>query len=89
MLEDENVTLLRRAVQQGNWTEAERLALVVHPNEHDANGLRFLIRQQKFLELLEQAQTKKALSVLRSELAPLQHSPERLHLLSRCLSGES
>jgi len=42
-----------------------------------------LIRQQKYLELLEARQIKKALIVLRNELAPLEFNSERLHSLSR------
>ena len=35
------------------------------------------------MEYLDRRETKKALSVLRNELAPLHHFPERLHQLSR------
>ena len=49
----------------------------------DKSELLFRLRQQKYLELLEQRDLTKALVVLRQELAPLQHSTERLHSLSR------
>ncbi|KAF2105662.1 WD repeat-containing protein 26 [Lophiotrema nucula] len=42
----------------------------------------FLMRQQKYLELLEGGKTGKALMVLRQELTPLQQDTGRLHLLS-------
>lgn len=45
--------------------------------------VKFLIRQQKFLEALEALETKKALVILRNELAPLNTDSDRLHLLSR------
>ena len=45
--------------------------------------VRFAVRQQKFLEALEARETKRALSILRNELAPLNHDSNRLHLLSR------
>lgn len=45
--------------------------------------VKFLIRQQKFLEALEALETKKALVILRNELAPLNSDSDRLHLLSR------
>lgn len=45
--------------------------------------VRFKIAEQKFLEHLEAKDTKRALSVLRNELAPLNHNPDRLHQLSR------
>lgn len=47
---------------------------------------KFLISQQKYLELLEAQELNPALVVLRSELAPLNIDPERLQLLSRCVS---
>jgi hypothetical protein len=46
---------------------------------------KFLISQQKYLELLEAQELNAALVVLRSELAPLDIDSERLQLLSRCV----
>jgi WD repeat-containing protein 26 len=44
---------------------------------------RFLINQQRYLELLEDGKTGPALSILRSVLAPLNVDPDQLHVLSR------
>jgi hypothetical protein len=44
---------------------------------------------QKYLEMLETSQTKKALLILRSELAPLNAEPSRLNMLSRSASCRS
>lgn len=55
----------------------------------DRNVMRFWLRQQKFLEFLEERDTGRALMVLRMELSPLHHDSGRLHFLSRyllCLS---
>jgi hypothetical protein len=49
----------------------------------NTQAVKFLIGQQKFLEALEQHETKRALSLLRNELAPLNYDSERLHFLSR------
>jgi hypothetical protein len=49
----------------------------------DRNEMLFLLRQQKFLELLEAHNLGAALTVLRQELTPLNHDIERLHALSR------
>lgn len=48
----------------------------------DITLLKFLIRQQKYLELLEQRDLGAALGVLRNELTPLKKDVERLHFLS-------
>ena len=44
---------------------------------------RFLISQQKYLELLEAGKTGSALNILRQELAPLNVDSDQLHSLSR------
>ena len=41
------------------------------------------MRQQKFLELLEVKDITKALSVLRTELTPLNQNEDKLHSLAR------
>ena len=48
----------------------------------NADKARFLIAQQKYLEYLEVGQQKKALSVLRGELARLTRDSEALHGMS-------
>lgn len=45
--------------------------------------VRFLIAEQRFLEYLEARDHKKALSILRNELAPLNQDSDRLQQLSR------
>lgn len=45
---------------------------------------RFLISQQKYLELLEAQKVTAALHVLRNELAPLNTDIDKLNSLSRC-----
>lgn len=50
---------------------------------YEKNVLRFWLRQQKFLELLEARDTGRALTVLRTELTPLNQEIGRLHELSR------
>lgn len=42
-----------------------------------------MLQEQRYLELLESGQTKKALSVLRERLTPLSHGSDKLHQLSR------
>jgi hypothetical protein len=47
-----------------------------------SDTIRFLISRQKYLEILEAGQSKKALAVLRSELAAVVKDPDVLHTLS-------
>jgi hypothetical protein len=49
----------------------------------DTTWLRFCLRQQKYLELLERRDLASALTVLRNELTPLKTDVGRLHFLSR------
>ena len=49
---------------------------------------KFLISQQKYLELLEANKITAALHVLRNELAPMSVDPDSLHALSRSVSVE-
>lgn len=98
-VESPDVVAFRQAVLAGSWSRAEELlwgrgstdgqssgrGLVLAPGA-DRNSMRFRLRQQKFLELLERRETGRALAVLRNELTPLcseQH--HTLHTLSRLL----
>jgi hypothetical protein len=49
----------------------------------NANEMLFLMRQQKFLEFLEERDLGRALGVLRTELTPLNRDVAKLHALSR------
>ncbi|KAK9448428.1 WD40-repeat-containing domain protein [Limtongia smithiae] len=91
-IESNEVVELRAAVLSGRWTESERLlgAVELKPDTNMIT-LKFLIRQQKYLELLEHRQLNEALDVLRNELSVLERDPWRLHALSRlimCTSAE-
>ncbi|KAF7338070.1 WD-domain-containing protein [Mycena venus] len=83
-METPEVTDFRQYILEARWSKAEdalhRLGV------HDREALwdaRFLISQQKYLELLEAQKTTDALHVLRNELAPLDVDSEQLHSLSR------
>jgi hypothetical protein len=69
------------AVGSGNVYNWEGLVLA---EGADKNELLFYLRQQKFLELLDQRDLGAALMVLRQELTPLNHDIAQLHALSRC-----
>ncbi|KAI1853620.1 hypothetical protein JX265_004048 [Neoarthrinium moseri] len=99
-LENHTVAAFRNAVLDGAWDDAERLLTgasssngrqnqssngLMLTHDADRNLMRFWIRQQKYLELLEQKQTPRALAVLRNELTPLSQISSRLQLLSSLL----
>lgn len=98
-LESPTVAKFRNAVLEGAWSQAENLLFGGMLEEGgvnidgdgltlqegvDKNVMRFWLRQQKFLELLEQKDTGRALMVLRAELTPLDQDTGKLHFLSRC-----
>lgn len=98
-LESPAVVEFRNSVLQGNWIHAE-LLLFGGPAENPRPGLklrdginksemRFWLRQQKYLELLEKRDTGEALMVLRLELTPLYQDTRKLHFLSSLLMCQS
>lgn len=98
-LESPTVASFRAAVLDGAWSQAEELLLGAAESEanggegnglvlsrgSDRNLMRFWLRQQKYLELLEQREPSRALSVLREELTPLCSDTSKLHFLSSLL----
>ncbi|KAF9932513.1 hypothetical protein BGZ67_004708 [Mortierella alpina] len=81
-LESAAVTRFRQCVLRGDWSEVERLTGDLNLDPTHLVPVKFLIREQKFLEELEARQIKSALVVLRSELTPLSHNMERVHTLT-------
>ena len=51
----------------------------------DVTTLKFLLRQQKYLELLENGDVRTGIVVLRKELTPLKRDIGRVHALSACV----
>ncbi|KAF9469272.1 WD40 repeat-like protein, partial [Collybia nuda] len=82
-METSEVSDFREYILDGSWSKAE--AALMRLGVSDDEGLwdaRFLISQQKYLELLEAKKTTSALHVLRNELAPLNVDSDELHTLS-------
>ncbi|KAJ7709607.1 WD40 repeat-like protein [Mycena rosella] len=82
-METPEVADFRRFILEARWSKAENS--LQRLGVRDREGLwdaRFLISQQKYLELLEAQRTTDALQVLRNELAPLDVDSEQLHALS-------
>ncbi|TFK30111.1 WD repeat-containing protein [Coprinopsis marcescibilis] len=82
-LEPSNVTQFRQYILDGLWPQAEATLGHLHiEDEESVFDAKFLIKQQKYLELLEARKTNAALHVLRDELAPLNVDSDHLHTLS-------
>ncbi|KAJ7582958.1 WD40 repeat-like protein [Mycena floridula] len=81
-MEAHEVSEFRQYVLDGFWTKAEAALLRLGVDDEDVWEARFLIYQQKYLELLEAQKTTAALLVLRNELAPLNVDSDQLHSLS-------
>jgi len=75
----------RDSILSGDWNVAENLLCYLEIKDNEMNQCLFLIRQQKYLELLEQGKVNKALVVLRKELTPLQVNLDRLYELTSYL----
>ncbi|CBQ73248.1 conserved hypothetical protein [Sporisorium reilianum SRZ2] len=59
------------------------------PDLVSLRSIRFMLQKQRYLELLEANQPKKALNVLREKLTPLSHDTQQLHLLSSLVISPS
>ena len=81
-LESPNVIEFRKSIYQGNWNQVESLLSTLLIPSQDLQNVLFMIREQKYLELLEIGDLKSALHVLRHELAPLNIHFDKLHELS-------
>ncbi|KAJ7172204.1 WD40 repeat-like protein [Mycena filopes] len=82
-METSEVADFRRFILEARWSKAESALHRLGVRDREALwDARFLISQQKYLELLEAQQTTEALHVLRNELAPLDVDSEQLHVLS-------
>lgn len=97
-LESPVVASFRQAVLAGDWDDAERLLFGTDTDDAEGatpksaglaltqtaepDLMRFWIRQQKLLELLEKGETSQALTVLRTELTPLNQESKRIPSLS-------
>ncbi|XP_071490897.1 WD repeat-containing protein 26-like [Diadema antillarum] len=87
-LEHDSAAKFRSHVMTGEFSKAdedveELKSLMECPQ--GAKKMRFLILEQKFLELLEDGSIMEALDCLRKELTPLKYNTERVHLLSSFL----
>jgi len=73
---------LCESIINGKWDKLDKTISSLHLEKQTEKKTRFLVFQQKFLELLESKQTKLALECLRNEISPLGHDIKEVHKLS-------
>jgi len=83
--EEPTMIQFRNCIINGEWKKAESLLSYLKISNNSINDCLFLIRQQKYLELLINGKINKALLVLRKQLTPLQVNLTRLYELSSYL----
>ena len=86
-LENSTIAQFRSLVLFGDWESAEASLEELRPllllgNESTITEMRFALREQRYLELLEDGEYMQALSCLRELITPLKHNTERVHQLS-------
>ncbi|KAF8965302.1 WD40 repeat-like protein [Flammula alnicola] len=82
-MESPEVSQFRQYILDGMWSKAEAALVRLGVEQDEGLGdAKFLISQQKYLELLEARKSTAALQVLRNELAPLNVDSDQLHTLS-------
>lgn len=75
----------RNAVLRARWSVAIDMLDCMEIDVNQIPKVKFMIYEQKFLELLERRELKPAFHCLREELSPLEYDTQRLHLLSSLL----
>ncbi|KAK8187225.1 WD repeat-containing protein 26 [Phyllosticta capitalensis] len=78
----------KRPEKSEKWSSAEVQGLTLAEGANK-DEMRFWMRQQKYLELLEARDLNSALMVLRQELTPLHQDRNRLHALSSLIMCQS
>lgn len=78
----EAVTTFRDGVLEGNWDLCISKLGQMPLDDHENREAKFLILQQKYLELLEVGNTVTALQVLRTEMVPLSVNVQKIHDLA-------
>ncbi|XP_065563314.1 WD repeat-containing protein 26-like [Artemia franciscana] len=85
ILDHPSAAHFQKHILSGKWFEAETDLEDLRPFLLDVKSLtemRFLLLEEKFLELLEDGKHIEALHVLRHEMNMLNHDQERIHALS-------
>eukprot|EP00656_Telonema_subtile_P043684 TRINITY_DN5000_c0_g1_i2.p1 TRINITY_DN5000_c0_g1~~TRINITY_DN5000_c0_g1_i2.p1 ORF type:complete len:469 (-),score=95.82 TRINITY_DN5000_c0_g1_i2:441-1847(-) len=78
-----SVNQFKEHVLAGAWEEAlEQIPLLTLKRSEDVAAIQFLLKEQKYLELLEKGEVEPALTALQNELTPLSQDPKELQKLT-------
>lgn len=89
-LQSTSVRNFRSGALSGNWDEVLRLLNSVGiKDEEGFRKAKFLVLEQKYLEILQAGDIQGALECLREELTPLQINTKRLHELASLMRCKS
>lgn len=86
-------TMLKKHIMQGHWLKADsNLNEIVKVQKElvgcdstfqsNLNEVKFMLREQRYLELLEDERILDALHILQNELTPIQRDSDRVHKLA-------
>lgn len=86
-IHDQSVLEFQKNILTGKWVRVMTQLPTIQLRPHaDPNEVKFLIFEQKFLELIGAGDVRGALHCIRGELAPLQCCVTRLHQLALALT---
>uniref|UniRef100_A0A7S1IRP5 CTLH domain-containing protein n=1 Tax=Eutreptiella gymnastica TaxID=73025 RepID=A0A7S1IRP5_9EUGL len=85
LLQSQHINQFRNCILAGQWSEVINLLPNLKIDPHNIKHVKFLIYEQKFMELLEMGDRMQAVQCVRKELTPLMHDANSLHKLTALL----
>uniref|UniRef100_A0A7S4GNX4 CTLH domain-containing protein n=1 Tax=Eutreptiella gymnastica TaxID=73025 RepID=A0A7S4GNX4_9EUGL len=82
LLQSQHINQFRACILGGEWDKVIELLPKLQIGENAVRHVKFLIYQQKFLELLEAGERKQAVECVRTQLTPVAHDTASLHKLT-------
>lgn len=89
-LHDPPISQFRQNVLSGDWESVmNSLDVLKIMNEENEHSVKYLIGKQRYLECLEESDSKQALEILRDQVTPHSNNPTQLHKLASLLTCTS
>jgi len=80
--QEDTIANFRSHILAGAWDEAEAAIPSLELPDRSIKAVRFLLGEQRYLELLEKGEPQAAVETLRRKLTPLEFDASRLHTLT-------